>query len=118
MYSFVEGEATGVKVRLRGGIGALGLIRQIEMIKSLGKRVETEVVDGVLCDSYVFPDEETGEFISTRLSRETSVPDVWVGRLPNGHVTIVYYENVEANVDIPDDKFRIPDGVEFASGPE
>lgn len=118
MYSFVEGEATGVKVRLRGGIGALGLIRQIEMIKSLGKRVETEVVDGVVCDSYVFPDEATGEFISTRLSRETSVPDVWVGRLPNGHVTIVYYENVEANVGIPDDRFRIPDGVAFASGPD
>jgi hypothetical protein len=117
MYSFVEGERTGIKVQLRGGIGTLGLVRQFELIRSAGKKVGADSVDGRLYDEYECQDPATGESISTRLSRETSIPDVWAGHLPSGNVTFVVYEDAQANVDIPDDAFSIPRDVEFAANP-
>jgi TonB family protein len=117
MYSFVEGEPQGVLLRLRGGIGALGLIRQFELVKSRGENAGTDIVDGVPCEKYVFEDEVTGEQIWALLSQETSIPIVWIGRLPNGNVTYVFYKDMEANVRIPDEMFEIPAEIDFSGNP-
>ena len=117
MYSFVEGERTGVLVKLRGGIGTLGLIRQFELLKSSGDKVGTDTVDGVPCEEYVFQDMATGELVWALLSEDTGIPVAWVGRPPNGNITYVFYKDMEVNIPIPDEMFEIPGTIDFSGKP-
>ena len=115
LYSFSPDDAFGSRLRLAGGLGTSGLINQISKVQANGHVVRTDVDGGELYDTYLYNDAATGEEVRATLSRDTCLPLVWIGLLPNGNVTVIDYWDMEANPELPDDLFDIPAGVDFSA---
>lgn len=123
IYSFSVEDQFGMVVRGRGGLGTLGLVRQIEEIKANGTVVPSQdaffdtsrLIDEADYDVYRYEDRLTGEVVHVALERDDSIPRIWVGLLPNGNVTVTHYRDMEANVEISDTLFDVPEGIDLSA---
>ena len=113
MYSYAEGGQFGVKVMLQGGLGAMGLVRALNVVLAQENHVGAKTIDGIIYDQYAYDDQSTGERVSVAVSRKTSTPLVWMGFLPNQNITMIKFKDIQVNIEIPDDKFTIPDDIDF-----
>ena len=115
LYIFNEGEKSGLKQHLGRGLGSMGLLRQIELIKTRGKKQGSKEFEGVLCDIYEY--EAPQELALVYLSVAMSLPQMWISTIRSGDTTssiIMLYRNLEANVGIPDEMFKVPPEVKFS----
>ncbi len=117
MYTFREGDRTGTKQTLQRGLGSLGFIKQIETVKAHGKKTGSEEIEGVVYDIYEYDVNAPSEMSILYLSRETSLPRFGISVVKTGKKTAeairMAYRDMEANVDIPDELFELPEGVRF-----
>lgn len=118
MYTYTEGSRTGKKERIKAGLGAMGLIKQIEDVKAKGKKDSSQEIEGVLYDKYVYGEIGRGEMAVVFLSAKTSLPRIWLSTVmideKTASLLTTYYRDMKANVDISDDMFKIPRDVRFS----
>lgn len=118
VYVYPSRGNIGMKRLVGRGLGSLGLVKQIHEIKSRGEIHGSEEIEGVLCDLYAYDVNLPEESALVLLSRETSLPTIWVSILrtddqePVAQRTV--FKNLEANVKISDDLFEIPKSVRFS----
>jgi alpha/beta superfamily hydrolase/outer membrane lipoprotein-sorting protein len=115
LYTFNEGEKSGLKQHLGRGLGSMGLLRQIELIKTRGKKQGSKEFEGVLCDIYEY--EAPQELALVYLSVATSLPQRWISTIRSGDTTssiLMLFRNLEANMGIPDEMFKVPPEVKFS----
>jgi len=121
--SFSVDDAFGMVIRARGGLGAMGLVRQIEEIKAHGTEIPSQdaffdasqLPDEAEYDIYRYEDRLTGEVVHVALTKDGAIPRIWVGLQPNQHVTVTHYWDMEANVDLSDSLFEFPDGIDLSA---
>ncbi len=118
VYVYPSKGNTGVKNMVGRGLGSLGLVQQINEIKSRGEIKGSEKIDGVLCDLYAYDVNLPEESALVMLSRESGLPMIWVSILRSDgqepQVLRMMFRNLEANVKIPDSLFEIPKSVRFS----
>ncbi len=99
----------------------MGLIRQIATIKAKGKKQASRTIDGVTYDQYAY-DDPPHEWANLYLEAETSLPVTWVSAVRTGDkkATAVRMRDpdMEANVEVDDDLFKLPPDVTFAPAAE
>ena len=117
LYIFEQGSTTGEITALGRGLGTMGLVRQIEDIKRLGKKQDSVQIEGELHDIYFYDINMPEESALVYLSRKTSLPKIWISVLRTSEETAegrrMFYRNLEANAEIPDHLFEIPKDVRF-----
>jgi len=123
VYTYIEGsKQTGSKKHLGSGLGAMGLIKQIEEIKAKGKKQGSVKIEGIVCDKYEYDVNAPGERAVVYLSASTSLPRTWVSvvQLADTPASVLrmHYRDLKANVDIPDNMFKLPANVTFLEDPE
>lgn len=118
MYTYIEGSRTGTKQHLGSGLGSMGLIKQIEEILAKGKKEGSEKIEGVRYDKYVYGSPEDREMAVVYLSPETSLPRIWLSAVKTDDKTAsllrMHYRDMNANVGIPDEMFKLPPDVTFS----
>ncbi len=123
LFTWAVGEATGARRLLGGGLAGRGLIRQIAEVRERGEHGGTATVEGVDYDVYIL-DRFPGEKSLVYLSRETSLPGMWVNVQEQGgerSEVRMYFRDAAssdrpcnaANVELEDALFRIPAGIRF-----
>lgn len=123
IYSFSAEDAFGMVIRARGGLGTMGLVRQIEEITAHGTMIPhqeaffdtSQLPDEADWDVYRYEDRLTGEVVHVALARDESIPLIWVGLLPNQNVTVIHYWDMEANVEISDSLFDVPEKIDLSA---
>jgi hypothetical protein len=117
IYSYGSGDATGSKTKFDSGLAALGLIEQIALVKSKGKKDGSQVVAGVAYDEYKYDVDAPQEEAIVLLETNTSLPKDWLSMVRNGDGPAVpartIYRDMQANVDVPDELFELPKDVQF-----
>lgn len=117
IYTFGEGAQTGTKQTLQRGLGTLGFVKQIETVKAVGKKTGSQVIEGLEYDIYTYDVNAPAEMTILYLSKETSLPRFGISVVQTGEKTAeamrMIYRDMEANVDIPDDLFKLPEGIKF-----
>lgn len=123
LFTWAVGEATGARRLLGGGLAGRGLVRQIAEVREQGDHGGTAVVEGVDYDVYIL-DHYPGEKSLVYLSRETSLPGMWVNVEEQGgerREARMFFRDAAssdrpcsaANVELEDALFRIPAGIRF-----
>jgi tetratricopeptide (TPR) repeat protein len=117
LYIFEQGSTTGEIIALGRGLGTIGLVRQIEDIKRLGKKQDSVQIEGELHDIYFYDINMPEESALVYLSRKTSLPKIWISVLRTSEERAegrrMFYRDLEANADIPDHLFEVPRDVRF-----
>lgn len=116
LYTYLQGDASGEKQSLGVGLASMGLIEQIKRVKKHGIKSDSVEVTGVRYDKYRY-DVSPEEWVIAYLEPETSLPGAWIsGLLIGGNWSImkIFYRNLMANVEIPDEYFRLPSDIHFA----
>jgi outer membrane lipoprotein-sorting protein len=117
IYTFGPGSKQGNKTRFETGLAAHGLIEQIALVTSKGRKESSKVVDGITYDQYLYDADAPQERALVLLGAKTSLPKDWVSVVKNGDSEPVpartVFRDMQANVDVPDDLFALPKGVEF-----
>ena len=117
IYTFREGDQIGTKQTLQRGLGSLGFIKQIETVKAHGKKTGSQEIEGVEYDIYEYDVNAPAEMTILYLSKETSLPRFGISVVQTGEKTAeamrMVYRDMEANVDIPDELFKLPEGIKF-----
>ena len=117
IYTYREGDQTGTKEMLQRGLGTLGFIKQIETIKAHGMKTGSEEIEGVEYDIYEYDVNAPAEMTILYLSKETSLPRFGISVVQTGGKTAevmrMAYRDMEANIDIPDELFELPEGIKF-----
>lgn len=118
LYTFGESGGAGMVFNLGHGLGTLGLIKQIEEIKARGSRQGAAEIEGELYDVYQYDVNAPEEMALIYLSRESSLPKLWISVVQaegdTAEALRIVYRDMEANVDIPDHYFHLPKNVTFA----
>ena len=118
IYTFGPGSKQGNKTRFESGLASHGLIEQIALVKAKGKKDSSQVVDGITYDQYAYDVDAPQEQALVLLEAKTSLPKDWVSVVKNGDSEPVaartIFRDMQANVDVPDDLFALPKGVEFS----
>jgi outer membrane lipoprotein-sorting protein len=116
IYVYREGEKTGTRQEV-SGLAAMGLVRQIEYIKSKAKVTRSEVIQGDVYDHYELRDTFPDTTAEVLLSAKTSLPRTWysIVRTDDGmsYLEEYLYSDMESNVDLPDSLFELPPNVKF-----
>ena len=116
IYVYREGEKTGTRHEVNG-LAAMGLVRQIEYIKSKAKVTRSELIEGDVYYRYELRDNFPNTTAEVLLSAKTSLPRMWfsVVRTDDGmtYLEEYLYSNMESNVDLPDSLFELPPDVKF-----
>ena len=123
IYSFSAEDAFGMVIRVRRGLGTMGLVRQIEEIRAHGDVIRrqdaffdtSQLPDEAEYDVYRYEDRLTGEVVNVALTHAGSIPRIWVGLLPNQNVTVIHYWDMEANVEISDSLFNVPEKIDLSA---
>jgi hypothetical protein len=119
IYVHREGEKTGTRHEVNG-LAAMGLVRQIEYIKSKAKMTRSEVIDGDVYYRYELRETFPDTAAEVLLSAKTSLPRTWysVVRTDDGmtYLEEYLYSGMEGNVDLPDSLFELPPDVKFNVG--
>jgi hypothetical protein len=76
VYNYIEGATTGKKQRLIG-FAARGFIKQIEEVRTKGKKVRSHQIGAVIYDEYSYEVNLPKEMAAAYLSRTTSLPYMW-----------------------------------------
>jgi outer membrane lipoprotein-sorting protein len=123
MYTYLEGSTKpGMKQYLGRGLGSMGLIRQIEEIKAKGKQQTPEEIEGVRYDKYEYESNDRREVAVVYLSADTSLPRIWLSLVKAGEKDVsvlrMHYRDMQANVEIPDELFKLPPDVTFSEEPK
>jgi hypothetical protein len=117
MYTFAPGSKKGHKTKFAAGLASLGLIQQISLVKAKGKREGTQEIEGVAYDKYFYDANAPQEWAVAFLDAKTSLPKYWISAVRTGEkkalAVRMHYRDMEANVEISDDKFELPRDVEF-----
>jgi outer membrane lipoprotein-sorting protein len=117
MYTFDDTSLKGKKERIKGGLAAKGLVKQIEEVRKNGKKVESREIEGQIYDVYQYS-VDSDEIVVAVLSARTYLPRAWVSSLRIGlnraSTVSLIYRDMEANVNIPDDLFKLPANVKFS----
>ncbi|MGD9636803.1 MAG: hypothetical protein AB7G28_18360 [Pirellulales bacterium] len=118
MYTFSPGKSDGQKTRFESGLAAHGLIEQIAIVKSRGKKERSQVAEGIQYDQYSYNVDAPQEQAIVLLETKTSLPKDWFSVVKNGDrepagMRIVF-RDLEANVEVPDELFELPEGVKFS----
>jgi outer membrane lipoprotein-sorting protein len=116
LYIYEEGSKVGKKESLGVGLASVGLVKQIEEVKTYGKKQGSKDIDGDLYYEYLYTKVD-GEGAWVLLSAGTSIPKYWVSQIetPNGEVSVMkmIFRDMAANIHIPDSMFELPKGVTF-----
>jgi outer membrane lipoprotein-sorting protein len=117
MYTFDEISAKGKKERIPEGLATKGLVKQIEEVKKNGKKVESAEIDGETYEIYQYA-VSSEELVVVMLSARTSLPRIWTSAIRTGlnrtSSLTMKYRDMEANVNVPDDLFKLPANVKFS----
>ncbi|GAH04956.1 unnamed protein product [marine sediment metagenome] len=118
LYTYEEGsKENGTKQWLGTGLASMGFLDQIREVKGYAKKQDPEVIEGELYHRYVYDKNKPQALAIVVLSDKTSLPKVWISYLKLADGTIsklhMYYDDMEANVEIPDAMFSLPRGVRF-----
>lgn len=120
-YTFAPGLKTGHKMRVQAGLGAMGLVKQIAEIKAKGKRKGSREIEGVVYDEYNYDVNAPEEWAVVFLDAKTSLPRYWISAVRTGENSAsavrLVYRDMEANVDLPDSLFQLPQDVTFIDQP-
>ncbi len=116
IYVYRERENTGTRHEV-SGLAAMGLIRQIEYIKSKAKVTRSELIEGDVYYRYELRETFPDAIADVLLSAKTSLPRTWfsVVRTDDGmtYLEEYLYSGMESNVDLPDSFFELPPDVKF-----
>jgi hypothetical protein len=100
----------------------MGVIKPIEEIKAKGKKQDSEQGEAGRYDKYEYNVNGPEEMAVVYLSAETSLPRIWLSVVKTGDkeasLLRVQYRDLKANVDIPDDMFKLPPDVTFSEEPK
>jgi outer membrane lipoprotein-sorting protein len=117
IYTFGADSKQGNTTRFESGLASHGLLEQIALVKSEGKPGNSQTVDGVTFDEYSYDVDAPQEVTRALLEAKTFLPKDWVSIVKNGDADPVaartIFRDMEANVDVPDEFFELPRGVEF-----
>jgi len=117
MYTFGPNLPQGNKTRFEAGLASLGLIKQIALVRAKGKKVGSQVIEGVAYDQYTYDADAPREVARVLLEAKTSLPKNWVSTVKNSageSATVrIEYRDMEANVVVPDDLFALPPDADF-----
>jgi outer membrane lipoprotein-sorting protein len=116
IYVYRDGEKVGTRHEV-SGLAAMGLVRQIDYIKSKGKITQSEMIKGEIYNHYELREAFPGGIAEVLLSAKTSLPRTWfsVARMEDGtaYLEEYLYSDVEGNVVLPDQLFELPSEVKF-----
>jgi tetratricopeptide (TPR) repeat protein len=118
-FVYQVGSKTGDYRFVERGLATMGLIRQIEDVRRFGKKQQSVHIEGKLYDVLLYDINAPEESALVYLSRKGSLPKVWISVLrktqDSAEAMRMFFQDVEANVDIPEELFEIPKDVEFTS---
>ena len=116
IYVYRESDKMGTRHGV-SGLAAMGLVRQIEYIKSKAKITRSELIGGDVYYRYELRESFPDTAAEVLLSAKTSLPLMWfsVGRTDDGaaYLEEYLYSDMEGNVDLPDSLFELPPDVKF-----
>lgn len=120
LYTFIEGSRNGTRQRLPdAALGALGLIKQIQLIKALGTKRTESGLDGAAYDIYLYA--SSLEAAEVHLSPQTSMPQKWISVLWSASgapkSALMIFRGMEGNIPIDDELFEIPGDIDFREEP-
>jgi hypothetical protein len=117
LYTFSPGNATGHRTKFESGLAAHGLVEQIALVKSKGKKDSSKVVNGVEYDQYSYEVDEPAESALVLLEAKTSLPKDWaiVVKHDRGEPELsrTVFRDMQANVEVADALFDLPRDVQF-----
>lgn len=125
LYTWGGSKVKGIKRRLGTGLASLGLIRQIERVRNLGRWVDERVVDGQRYDIYEYEATATGprgepysETVMAAFDSRSGAPKQWISTLTfpatgKASTLIMYFSDVEVNVHVASHLYDLPRNVEF-----
>jgi outer membrane lipoprotein-sorting protein len=117
MYTYGTDSKKGMKQRFASGLASMGLIKQIATIKSKGKKESTREIEGVVYEQYSY-EESRDASTDVWFEAKSSLPTIWLSAIKTGDKEIsvlkMRYRDMEANVDVADELFKLPRDVTFA----
>jgi len=117
LYTFAENRIAGERRSIKRGLAKLSLVEQIELVKTKGKREETYDEGGEKYVTFAYRVNFPDEIAIVLLNARTSLPLMWVSAVRTRETTAealtVHYRDMEANIEIGDEMFEIPDEVIF-----
>jgi outer membrane lipoprotein-sorting protein len=120
-YTFAPDSTKGHKMRVEEGLGSMGLVKQIAEIKAKGKREGAQELEGVVYDKYNYDVDAPQEWAVVFLDAKTSLPRYWISAVRTGEKTAsavrMVYRDMEANVEVADALFELPENVTFEEQP-
>ena len=118
MYTYDKNSAKGNKTKFAVGLASMGLVKQIAEVQLKGERQRSCEIDGVVYDEYFYSEKEHREWATVNLARKTSLPIIWISAMKTGDKKAtairMRFQNMKANVEVPDDLFKIPADVTFS----
>jgi outer membrane lipoprotein-sorting protein len=120
MYTYGTDSKRGMKQRFASGLASMGLIKQIATIKSKGKKESTREIEGVVYEQYSY-EESRDASTDVWFEAKSSLPTIWLSAIKTGDKEIsvmkMRYRDMEANVDVADELFKLPRDVTFSDEP-
>ena len=117
VYTYAKNSVRGNKTKFAAGLASMGLIKQIAEVRSKGEKQASGELDGVVYDEFLYTEKNPQEWATVNLARKTSLPSTWISAIRTGDKKGIafrlLYRNMEANVEVPDDLFTIPPGINF-----
>lgn len=117
-YTYEQGGKEGTLVETKRGLASMGLVRQIQDIKRLGKKNDAVEIEGETHDVFIYDVNIPEESAIVYLSRKTSLPRLWISviRTANDRAegNRMIFTDLKANHEIPDELFQIPPDVQFS----
>ena len=117
MYTYGTDAKKGMKQRFASGLASMGLIKQIATIKSKGKKESTREIEGVVYEQYSY-EESRDASTDVWFEAKSSLPSIWLSAIKTGEKEIsvlkMRYRDMEANVDVADELFKLPRDVIFS----
>lgn len=119
LYTYRDGSPSGEKQFLPAGLASMGLVKQIEEVKAHGTKSGVETIEGKRYQVYKYDVNFPKASSVVYLSVDTSLPIYWLSAVMTSEkeatVEQMIYRNMEANVEIPDELFDLPQDVDFSA---
>ena len=117
IYTYSTGSTSGIKQTCSDGLASMGLIKQIAEVKKHGIYEGAQEIDGVVHHRYRYEVNAPETMAVVLLSTETSLPRYWLSVVmiddETGEIARTVYRDMEANKEIDDNLFAIPQEVAF-----
>ncbi len=118
-YTYVQGNTRGEVVEAKRGLASMGLIRQINDIKRLGKKNNAVEIEGEAYDAFIYDVNMPEESAIVYLSRKTSLPRLWISvirtSVDKAEGIRMIFTDLKANHEIPEEIFQLPPDVQFST---